>query len=68
LIGYGRVSTDEQNLDLQLDALEAAGCKRVFRDVGSGLLKHRPQLDACFDYCGLGTRWWSGASTGWGEV
>ncbi len=54
LIGYARVSTDEQNLELQLDALEAAGCKRVFRDVGSGSLKHRPQLDACFDYLRTG--------------
>jgi DNA invertase Pin-like site-specific DNA recombinase len=50
LIGYARVSTDEQNLDLQLDALTSAGCKRVSRDVGSGSLKHRPQLEACFDY------------------
>jgi DNA invertase Pin-like site-specific DNA recombinase len=54
LIGYARVSTEEQNLDLQFDALEAAGCKLVFRDVGSGSLKHRPQLDACVDYLRTG--------------
>ncbi len=54
LIGYARASTDEQNLHLQLDALEAAGCKRACRDVGSGSLKHRPQLDACFDYLRAG--------------
>jgi DNA invertase Pin-like site-specific DNA recombinase len=50
LIGYARVSTDEQNLSLQLDALEEAGCRRVFQDVGSGSLKHRPQLDACLRF------------------
>jgi hypothetical protein len=54
LVGYARVSTDEQNLALQLDALDEHGCTRVFRDVGSGSLKHRPQLDAALDYLRAG--------------
>ena len=45
LVGYARVSTDEQNLALQLDALKQAGCERVHKDVGSGSLKHRPEDD-----------------------
>ena len=49
-IGYARVSTDQQNLALQIDALEAHGCGRVFQDVGSSSLKHRPQLEAALDY------------------
>jgi len=43
--GYARVSTDEQNLNLQLDALEHAGCDRIFRDEGiSGAATARPGL------------------------
>jgi len=46
LIGYARVSTDEQSLDLQIDALERAGCERIFSDTGfSGALTRRPALD-----------------------
>jgi DNA invertase Pin-like site-specific DNA recombinase len=45
-IGYARVSTDEQNLSLQLDALRAAGCETVFQDQGvSGAARVRPGLD-----------------------
>jgi DNA invertase Pin-like site-specific DNA recombinase len=50
LIGYARVSTRGQDLALQLDALERAGCERVYKDVGSGTIRHRPELEACLDY------------------
>ena len=50
LIGYARISTRAQDLALQLDALERAGCERVYKDVGSGTIRRRPQLDACLDY------------------
>lgn len=45
-MGYARVSTDDQDVALQLDALERAGCKRVFQDHGvSGANMDRPGLD-----------------------
>lgn len=46
LIGYARVSTDDQKLNLQIDALKAAGCKRIYKDAGvSALAKKRPGFE-----------------------
>lgn len=47
--GYLRVSTADQNEDLQLDALRAAGCDRVFSDHASGKVDKRPGLDGLLD-------------------
>lgn len=45
-IGYARVSTLEQNMNLQQDALEKAGCEKIFTDTVSGAIKKRPGLTA----------------------
>lgn len=42
-IGYARVSTQEQRPELQLDALEKAGCEQVFEEKISGAAKQRPE-------------------------
>lgn len=49
LLGYARVSTEDQSLDLQVDALNKAGCYRVFSDVASGAKTARPDLDRLLD-------------------
>jgi DNA invertase Pin-like site-specific DNA recombinase len=49
LLGYARVSTIDQDATLQIDALNRAGCYRVFVDTGSGSLQHRPELDKLLD-------------------
>ena len=53
-IGYARVSTDDQNPDLQLKALRAAGCKKVFVERASGALRERPELAAGLEYARKG--------------
>lgn len=49
IIGYARVSTDDQNLDTQTDALTAAGAEKVFADKISGSKRARPELDRMLD-------------------
>ena len=48
-IGYARVSTHEQNLDLQKDALEAAGCTKIYTDEASGSKADRAGLQQALD-------------------
>ena len=43
-IGYARVSTRDQNADMQVDALQLAGCERIYQDVASGAKSIRPEL------------------------
>lgn len=49
IIGYARVSTQEQSLGLQLDALTNANCKKIFQEHASGKSTDRPELQSMFD-------------------
>src|SRR5512135_2571901 len=50
LVGYARVSTADQNLGLQKDALTSAGCERLFTDTASGSRADWPGLDEALDF------------------
>lgn len=49
-VGYARVSTADQNLDLQLDALKKAECEKIFQDIASGAKKDRPGLAEILEF------------------
>ncbi len=49
IIGYARVSTDEQNLEAQTDALKEVGAERIYSDRMSGTKRNRPELDRLLD-------------------
>lgn len=54
LIGYARVSTDDQTLDQQREALKAAGCKRIYEEKASGAKRDRPELARMLDHLRTG--------------
>lgn len=54
LVGYARVSTADQNLNLQEDALKQAGCEKLFTDVASGAKAEREGLINAIEFCRQG--------------
>ena len=54
LLGYARVSTDEQDTRLQRDALTRAGCERIYEEKASGAKENRPELTKLLDHARKG--------------
>src|SRR4051812_21921128 len=54
MIGYARISTADQTLDLQLDALQKAGCTKIFTDTASGTKAERKGLEEAISYVRAG--------------
>jgi len=67
-IGYARISTRDQNQELQLDALDRAGCKRIFTDKLSGAQVERPGLSEALSTYAKPIPWWSGSWIGSGAA
>lgn len=65
LLGYTRVSTDEQDTRLQRDALERVGCERIYEEKASGVKENRPELTKLLDHARKGMWSSSGSSIGW---
>jgi DNA invertase Pin-like site-specific DNA recombinase len=54
LVGYARVTTQDQKTELQIDALSAVGCERIFVEKASGAQRDRPELKAALEYVRAG--------------
>jgi DNA invertase Pin-like site-specific DNA recombinase len=65
-IGYARVSTQEQTLDLQIDALKKYGCENIFTDKVSGLKAHKPEFEEMMKFVEKEILLLSGNSIVWG--
>jgi DNA invertase Pin-like site-specific DNA recombinase len=52
IFGYARVSTQDQNLDSQIDLLKRAGCEKIYKDIASGARSDRNGLKGLIKYMG----------------